>query len=88
MQILRTRTLPWFGLALLLALLGFAVLHGVGQGVAEAAAMFVFFGACIRSVSLAVRDNPVSTQMLAQRDLVHSSLLSESAGARRRGGRR
>jgi Na+/citrate or Na+/malate symporter len=81
---LKTRALPWFVLAVLLAVAGFAFVDGSPRGMVEAAAMFVFLGACIRSVGLAVRDNPVSAQMLAQRDLVHSSLLSESASATRR----
>lgn len=81
---LRTRSLPWFGLAALLFVLGLAALAGTAQGVVVAAAWFVFLGACIRGVGLAVRDNPVGAQMLARRDLVHGSLLSESTGTRRR----
>jgi hypothetical protein len=81
---LKTSARLWFALAVVLAIVGFAFTDGPAQGMVEAAAMFAFFGACIRSVSLSVRDNPVSTQMLARRDIVHSTLLSESAGASRR----
>jgi cytochrome bd-type quinol oxidase subunit 2 len=85
---LKSSARPWFALAVVLTVAAFPILHDTAQGVVVAAAMFTFFGACIRSVSLAVRDNPVSAQMLAQRDIIHGSLLSESADAsrRRRGG--
>ena len=81
---LRTRALPWFGLAAALFILGFAAFSGAGQGAVEAAAMFVFLGACIRSIGLAVRDNPVSAQMLARRDVIHGALLAESGRTPRR----
>jgi hypothetical protein len=80
---LKTRSLPWFGLATVLAVLGFAALRGTPQGVAVAVAMLVFFGACIRAIGLAVRDNPVSAQMISRSDIIHRTILSESGASRR-----
>jgi hypothetical protein len=89
MTLLTTRTYPWFALAAVVAVAGFVFVHGPAQGMVAAAAMFLFLGACIRGISLSVRDNPVSAKMLASRDLVHSALVSESSSSaqRRRGAR-
>ena len=58
---LKTISVPLFGLALVMFVLGVFVLAGGGQEIALLVALFVFLGACIRSLVLAVRDDEVSS---------------------------
>jgi hypothetical protein len=79
----RRRTLPWFLLAAVLAVVGLAVLHGTAEAVVVVAAVGVMLGAAIRYVGLAVRDDPVSASVLSRDGLiggVTSGISSMSAG--------
>ena len=79
----RRRTLPWFLLAAVLAVVGLAVLHGTAEAVVFVAAVGVMLGAAIRYVGLAVRDDPVSASVLSRDGLiggVTSGISSMSAG--------
>jgi hypothetical protein len=67
---LRTRTLPWFVLAAVLAVFALVVLEGTAEAVAFVAAVGVMLGACIRSIGLAVRDDPVSASVLSRDGLI------------------
>ena len=58
---LKTSSVPWFGLAGLVFVLGVFVLSDGGQEIALLVALFVFLGACIRGLVLAVRDDEVSS---------------------------
>jgi hypothetical protein len=80
---LRTRTLPWFLLAGVLGVVALAVLHGTAQAAAFAAGVCVLLGASIRYIGLAVRDDPVRTQIVSRDGLiggVASGISSMSAG--------
>jgi len=55
----RTRTLPWFVLAIQPAIVGLVALHGIARSVAELAVLLVFLGTAVRYLVLAVRDDPV-----------------------------
>ena len=79
----RRRTLPWFLLAAVLAVVGLAVLHGIAEAVVFVVAAGVMLGAAIRYVGLAVRDDPVSASVLSRDGLiggVTSGISSMSAG--------
>ena len=60
MKKLKSSSLPWFGLAVLLFVLG-SVLGGDTGTDLQIVAIFVGLGSCIRAVALAVRDDPVSS---------------------------
>jgi hypothetical protein len=74
----------WFAVTVLLFVVALVLLAGVARDVVVAVAVFGFLGACIRTIGLAVRDNPVNTEYVARRDVFHSALLSESARRRKR----
>ena len=57
---MRTRAAPWFGIAVVLAAVAVIALSGTAQAIVAAVAFFLFLGACIRALSLAVRDDDVS----------------------------
>ena len=82
---LRSSSWPWFAFAGLAFVLGVFVLTGGGQEVALLVALFVFLGACLRGLMLAVRDDEVSSATIRSpvgRTL--ASIGSDSAAARRR----
>jgi hypothetical protein len=56
----KTGSLPWFGLAVFLFVLGSVLDDGLGT-IVGIVAISVGLGACIRTVALAVRDDPVSS---------------------------
>lgn len=60
MKKLKTSSLPWFGVAALLFIIGSVLDSGAGT-VLMILAIFGGLGACIRAVALAVRDDPVSS---------------------------
>ncbi len=64
MKKLRTSTLPWFGLAVLLFVVGSSVLSASPGTIVRIVAIFVALGACIRAVALSVRDDPVSSDTI------------------------
>jgi hypothetical protein len=74
----------WFGVTVLLFVVALAAMHGTAKNIVVAVAVFGFLGACIRTIGLAVRDNPVSTEYVARRDVFHSALMSESARRNKR----
>lgn len=76
---LRTRTLPWFAIAVVLFLAGVLGFGGTAQAVLVAVGSFAFLAAAIRCIGLAVRDNPVSAMMLTDTDVIHGSILKEAA---------
>jgi len=65
---LKTSSVPWFGLAGLAFVLGVFVLAGAGQEVALFVALFVFLGACLHGLVLAVRDDDVSSASIRESD--------------------
>jgi len=84
----RTRTLPWFALAALLAIVAAIAYRGTGQAMIGAAAFAVFLTAAIRAVGLAVRDDPVRSSIVARSRAAEGGyvgwMAAESARARRR----
>ena len=58
---LKTSSVPWFVLAGLAFVLGVSALSGGGQEIALLVALFVFLGACLRGLVLAIRDDEVSS---------------------------
>src|SRR3954447_9744026 len=84
----RTRTLPWFVLAILPAIVGLVALHGIARSVAELAGLLVFLGAAVRCLVLAVRDDPVRARIVARSRAAGGGyagwIAAESGPARRR----
>lgn len=81
---LKTSSVPWFGFAGIVFVLGVFVLGGGGQEIALLVALFVFLGACLRGLVLAVRDDEVSSASI--RDPAARTMWivgSDSAAARR-----
>jgi len=76
------RTRQWFVLSMLLCIVGFLGFTGTAQAMAEAAAVLVLWGACIRYLMLAVRDDPVRSLIVARRGLV--GWMAADSGSRRR----
>jgi hypothetical protein len=60
---LATRTGPWFALAAVLAIVALVAFDHIAQGVLLFAAMAIVWGASIRAVGLAQRDNPGGSPM-------------------------
>ena len=88
---LRTRTLPWFLLAAVLGVVALVVLHGTAQAVLLTVAVIVLLGASIRYIGLAVRDNPVATNVVSRDGLIGgtaSGISTMSAGESKRRRRR
>jgi hypothetical protein len=69
MTVLRTRVWPWFVLAIVVIVIGAAILHGTGKNVVISLGAFLFLGACIRAIGLAVRENEVSSLMIRRQNL-------------------
>jgi hypothetical protein len=82
------RTRHWFVLSALLCILGFVVFTGTAQAMVEAAAVLVLWGACIRYVMLAVRDDQVRSLIVARRGLVGWMAADSGSGRRRAAARR
>src|SRR4051794_35298667 len=84
----RTRTLPWFVLAIQPAIVGLVALHGIARSVAELAVLLVFLGTAVRYLVLAVRDDPVRARMVARSRAAGGGyagwIAAESGPARRR----
>jgi hypothetical protein len=87
---LRTHTWPWFAFAALLGVIAFGILHGTAHHVLEVVAVFVLVAACIRAVGLAVRDNPVSGDMLRRNTGTGAwaTWMADESHRERRSGRR
>lgn len=81
---LKTSPVPWFGLAGVAFVLGVFVLAGAGQEVAMLVALFVFLGACVRGVVLAVRDDEVSSASIRGPGARTLAILGADAAAARR----
>jgi hypothetical protein len=86
---LKRRTLPWFLLAAVMAIVALVVLHGEAQALVLLAGLLVMLGAAIRYVGLAVRDDPVRTEILSRDGLIGGvaggiASMSASERARRR----
>jgi hypothetical protein len=60
---LRTSSLPWFGVAVLLFVVGSVIGASAGTNV-RIVSIFVLLGASIRAVGLSVRDDPVSSETI------------------------
>jgi membrane associated rhomboid family serine protease len=81
---LRSRSLPWFGIALLLFVLGSVLGSDLGT-ILRIVAIFAALGACMRAVALAVRDDPVSSASIYDPTArMLGWMRAESATARRR----
>ena len=81
---LQTSSAPWFGLAGLLFALGVLVLAGADQEVALLVALFVFLGACLRGLVLAVRDDAISSASIRSPGARTMAIIgADSAQARR-----
>jgi hypothetical protein len=80
---LATRALPWFGLGVLLVIVGSFAFHDPTESYLVVAGVFVLAAACIRYTVLAVRDDPLRSLMVARRGLL-GWMATESAGGRRR----
>ena len=63
MKKLRTSSLPWFGVAVLLFVVGSVLTANAGT-IVRIVAIFVALGACIRAVALSVLDDPVSSDTI------------------------
>jgi len=82
---LRTGSVPWFGIAGFLFVVGVAIRAAGVQEVALLAALFVFLGACIRALVLSVRDDEVSSASIRDHTArVLAMMGADSATARRR----
>ena len=87
---LRTRTLPWFLLAAVMAILAIVVLNGTAEAVLFVVAVGVMLGAAIRYIGLAIRDDPVSRDVLSRDGLMGgtasglSSMTADESSRRRR----
>ena len=84
---LKTSSVPWFGLAGLAFVLGVFVLAGAGQEVALLVALFVFLGACLRGLVLAVRDDDVSSASIRDPEARTMAIIGADSAAARRGRR-
>lgn len=60
---LRTSCLPWFGVAVLLFVVGSVIGASAGT-IVRIVSIFVLLGASIRAVGLSVRDDPVSSETI------------------------
>jgi hypothetical protein len=80
---LRSRTWPWFALAAVLFVVGFALFSGSAQAVVEFAATMTLVGAAVRGVGLALRDDPVRQRLIARRGL-DGMMARETKAARTR----
>jgi hypothetical protein len=82
---LKTSSVPWFGLAVFLFVLGLVLGGGVGV-IVGIVSFFVGLGACIRAVALAVRDDDVSSAsiMCSPVERTMATIGADSAAARRR----
>jgi len=88
---LRTRTLPWFVLAAVLGVVALVALDGTAEAILFVVAVGVLLGAAIRAVGLAVRDDPVSREVMSRDALiggVTSGLSSMTAGESKKRRRR
>jgi len=83
-----TSALPWFAVGIVVFVASVTVIHGMGGHIVEVAAILGLLGACICAVVLGVRDNPVSAQMIARRDVVHGSVIEATRDHRSRRARR
>lgn len=86
---LKRRTLPWFLLAAVMAIVALVVLHGEAQALVLLTGLLVMLGAAIRYVGLAVRNDPVRTEILSRDGLIGGvaggiASMSASERARRR----
>jgi hypothetical protein len=84
---LRTRTLPWFVLAAVLGLFALVVLDGTAEAIVFIVAFGVLLGASIRYIGLAVRDDPVSRDVVSRDGLiggVSSGISTMTAGESKR----
>ena len=81
---LKTSSVPWFGLALFLFVLGLVLGGGAGI-IVGIVAFFVGLGACIRAVALAVKDDDVSSASIicSPVERTMATIGSDSAAARR-----
>lgn len=84
---LKTSSVPWFGLAALMFVLGVVVLAGAGQEVALLVALFVFLGACLRGLVLAVRDDDVSSASIRNPSARTMAAIGADSAETRRGRR-
>jgi FtsH-binding integral membrane protein len=84
---LKTSSVPWFGIAGLAFVLGVFVLAGAGQEVALLVALFVFLGACLRGLVLAVRDDDVSSASIRDPAARTMAAIGADSAAARRGRR-
>jgi hypothetical protein len=80
---LRTRSWPWFVIALALGVLGLAVLSGVVAGVTAFLAMIAFLGACIRGLAADVGDDPKRLTGVVRTDGFMGLMATERARERR-----
>jgi|KBSMisStaDraftv2_1062788.scaffolds.fasta_scaffold620142_2 hypothetical protein len=79
----RTRTLPWFVLAAVLGVVALVALHGTAEAILFVVAVGVLLGAAITAVGRAVRDDPVSREVMSRDGLIGgltSGLSSMTAG--------
>jgi hypothetical protein len=67
---LKTSSLPWFALAVVLAVLAIVVLRGTAGNVVSFVAMMVFLGACVRGVALTVGDDPERARQLMRGGII------------------
>jgi hypothetical protein len=80
---LKTSSLPWFGIAVLLFVLG-SVIGGDAGTDLHLVGLFVGLGACIRALALAVRDDPVSSSTILLPTARMMGWMSAESRAKRR----
>jgi hypothetical protein len=82
---LTTSSVPYFGFAGLVLVVGLFVLGGTGQAVALLVALSVFLGACLRGLVLSVRDDDVSSATIYGPGARTMAIIgADSAAVRRR----
>lgn len=81
---LQTSSVPWFGLAGLVFVLASLCLLAGGQEIALLVALFVFLGACIRGLVLAVRDDEVSSASIRSPGARTMAIVGSDLAAARR----
>ena len=70
MKRLRTSSMPWFALAVVLAGVSVVVLHGTAAGVVGFVAALAFIGACLRGVAATVEDDPERARQLMRGGII------------------
>jgi hypothetical protein len=80
MTTLRTRSAPWFLLAAAVCAVGLVM----GSAILLGVALLVMLAACIRSIGLSVRDDPVRSHIVAKRSAFTGAMVYPGMAGRRR----